>query len=70
MRADVTNTTQDARPEDLYQVGTLTMIKQYRAGKVPQVVILENVAAQIATATDLANAHYAKYEFSRALVTP
>ena len=28
VRADVTNTTQDARPGDLYQVGTLTMIKR------------------------------------------
>jgi len=28
VRADVTNSTQDARPEDLYQVGTLTMIKR------------------------------------------
>src|SRR6266550_5136901 len=28
VRADVTNTTQDARPADLYQVGTLTMIKR------------------------------------------
>jgi ATP-dependent Lon protease len=28
VRADVTNTTQDAGPSDLYQVGTLTMIKR------------------------------------------
>src|SRR5882724_7489969 len=28
VRAEVTNTTQDARPADLYQVGTLTMIKR------------------------------------------
>jgi len=28
VRADVTNTTQDAGPEELYQVGTLTMIKR------------------------------------------
>jgi ATP-dependent Lon protease len=28
VRADVTNTTQDAGPADLYQVGTLTMIKR------------------------------------------
>ena len=46
---------------------TLTMIKQYRAGTVPSVVILENVAAQIATATEMAHAHYAKFEFSKAL---
>src|SRR5688572_5975289 len=28
VRADVTNTTQDATPAELYQVGTLTMIKR------------------------------------------
>jgi ATP-dependent Lon protease len=28
VRAELTNTTQDARPADLYQVGTLTMIKR------------------------------------------
>ncbi|MBY0506973.1 MAG: methionine--tRNA ligase [Bryobacteraceae bacterium] len=48
---------------------TLTMIKQYRAGLVPTVPVLESVAAQIAATTQQAQAHYAKFEFSKALET-
>ncbi len=46
---------------------TLTMIKQYRAGRVPEVMVLDSVAAQIAAAREQAQAHYAKFEFSKAL---
>jgi len=46
---------------------TLTMIKQYRAGLVPAVPVLESVAAHIATTREQAQAHYAKFEFSKAL---
>lgn len=46
---------------------TLTMIKQYRGGFVPAVPVLDTVAAQIATTREQAQAHYAKFEFSKAL---
>ena len=46
---------------------TLTMIKQYRDGRVPDVPVMDGVAAQIATARTAAKAHYAKFEFSKAL---
>jgi methionyl-tRNA synthetase len=48
---------------------TLTMIKQYRAGAVPDVPALETVAAQIAATQLQAKAHYDKFEFSKALET-
>jgi len=46
---------------------TLTMIKQYREGKVPDVPVLDAVAAQIAATQQQAKAHYARFEFSKAL---
>jgi ATP-dependent Lon protease len=40
VRADATNTSQDAGPEDLYQVGTLTMIKRMeRLGETMHIIV-------------------------------
>ncbi len=46
---------------------TLSMIKQYRQGRVPTVAILEHVAEQMTTATALAKGYYSRFEFSKAL---
>ncbi len=46
---------------------TLSMIKQYRQGRVPTVAILDHVAEQITTATALAKGYYSRFEFSKAL---
>lgn len=46
---------------------TLTMIKQYREGRVPEAPASDAVAAQIAVAREAAKSHYAKFEFSKAL---